>query len=142
MWYRSIFLSPVLQHLSELVEEFWEGLENKVGSSGVLLAKIVGLFPLVNVVFIGDIIVIMVIVSLSHFDIEESDAPGESSQVAYINILLAEVIENLDSLGVLDFQDLWLGDSSVVAAIADGSRVVVRVELVKEHRTGYVNNYR
>lgn len=127
--------------MSELVEEFWEGLENKVGSSGVLLAKIIGLFPLVNVVFIGDIIVIMVIVSLSHFEVEESDAPGESSQVVYINILLAEEVENLNSLGVFNFQDLWLGDSGVVAAIADGSGVVVRVELVKEHRTGYVNNY-
>lgn len=127
--------------MSELVEELWEGLENKVGSSGVLLAKIIGLFPLVNVVFIGDIIVIMVIVSLSHFEVEESDAPGESSQVVYINILLAEEVENLNSLGVFNFQDLWLGDSGVVAAIADGSGVVVRVELVKEHRTGYVNNY-
>lgn len=65
--------------MPELGQEFGEALEDKMGASWVLLGEVVGLLPLVNVVFIGDIVVIMVVVSLADLHIEESDSSGKSS---------------------------------------------------------------
>ena len=55
--------------------------------------------------------------------------------------MLAEEVEDFNTLWVVDLEDLWPGEFGAVALVAHWSGIVVGVELVEEHRTGYVNNY-
>lgn len=102
----------------------------------MLLSEVVSLLPLMNVVLVTYIEVVMVVVSLSDLHVPEFDTSGKSSQITGFNVLLFEVGEHLLGFGVVNFEDLGTGQSGVVAAIADGSGVVIGVELVEEH-TGY-----
>jgi hypothetical protein len=131
--YKSIFLSAFFNHLSEFGHKFWPSFEDEVSTSGVLFGKIVGLFPLVNEELISNIETVVIVVSSSYFIVPESNSSSESSQIVGFDVLLLEEAQDLLALGVVNLKDFWFCDSWVVAAIADGARIVVGVELVEEH---------
>jgi hypothetical protein len=128
-------VSLVIEYSGESVEEVGEGLGGEVGAGGVLVGEVVGLFPLVDVVFGVGVVGGGVVVedAFSDLEIAEPDATFQASEVGDGGVVGAEEIEDLGGVGVVVGQHFLLGGRGVVGAVAHGAGVVVGVEFVEEH---------
>jgi hypothetical protein len=102
---------------------------------GVLLAQVVGRFPLVDEVLRVSVVqsAVVVVDPLADLQVSEPDASRQASEVVDGDIVLFEEVEHFVGVWVREGEDLFLGESGVVAAVADGSGVVVTVRPVEEH---------
>lgn len=99
----------------------------------MIVSQVVGVFPLVDVVLVTHVVVVVIKVSLADLNIEKSDASCKSSQILGFDVLLSQEIEHVGAFRIVELEDFGTGQFGVVAAVADWSRVVVRIRLVEEH---------
>jgi len=123
------------QHLLQLGEQLVDIFCCVVGAGGVLLAQVVGRFPLVDEVLRVSVVqsAVVVVDPLADLQVSEPDASRQASEVVDGDIVLFEEVEHFVGVWVREGEDLFLGESGVVAAVADGSGVVVTVRPVEEH---------
>ncbi len=123
------------QHLLQLGEQLVDIFCCVVGAGGVLLAQVVGRFPLVDEVLRVSVVqsAVVVVDPLADLQVSETDASGQASEVVDGNAVLFEEVEHFVGVWVREGEDLLLGEPGVVAAVADGSGVVVTVRPVEEH---------
>jgi hypothetical protein len=120
----------ITEDLLQFADQLREGLGHIMSAGGMLSAQIIGGLPLpdhvVRVGVVGSRVV--VVHSALHHQVPEADAPGKPAQVADLDVVLSEELEQLAALGVRDGEDLLAGDLGVVGAVGHGPRVVVAVE--------------
>lgn len=106
-----------------------------MSSSRVFFGKVIGIFPLVDVVVGVGVVhsTVVVVDSLSDFHVSETDASAETSEVVNDDIISGEEVKDLIGVGVLNVEDFLFGDAGVVGAVADWSRVVVRILFTPKH---------
>ncbi len=96
--------------------------------SAWMVAAVVSWLPLMEVVFGGSIVIMMVEDSFSDFPISVSDSSWESSQIGELDSVLVENVEDVLSVGVAFLQDLLFLDSGIVASVSDWAWVVVAIK--------------
>ena len=119
----------------QFVQQLTKIFSDVVSSNRVYLVKVIGLFPLMNVVFSAGVVKAAVVVEdpPSDLKIPETDASGQSSQIVNTPIVLSEELEDLVGLGVGDVEDFLFGEPGVVGAVGDWAGVVVAVRPVEVH---------
>ena len=117
--YQSIFVPSSFEKRFEFVLELGEALEHMVGSNRVLFRTVIGGLPLMNIVFVGQTVGIMGVVTLTHLKIVKPDSSGQASKIVKLDALLRKEANDLVSLGVRVIDDFSLLGPRVVASIGN-----------------------
>lgn len=88
-----------------------------MGSSGVPITEVVGLLPLMNEVFIGHSVAIVIVLPSSDFEVVESDASGESAQVIDGVSLVGKETDDFLGVLVVFLKNFRPGHSWIVTAV-------------------------
>ena len=100
-------------------------------ASGVFFGKIIGIFPLVNVIVRVCVVhsTVVVVDTSAYFQISESDTSGKTSKILNGSVVSSEEVKDSFGFGICDVEYFLFLDSGMVGSVGDWSGVVGRVEL-------------